>query len=39
MRVLVSNGFYIKVYLHDQFYLDGQYYGLSSMGRILENNE
>jgi RimJ/RimL family protein N-acetyltransferase len=37
MHVLVSNGFYIEGYLRDQFYLEGKYYGLYSMARILDD--
>ena len=39
MQVLISNGFFIEGYLRDHFYLDGQYYGFYSMGKILEEKQ
>ena len=38
IRVLISNGFFIEGYLRDQFFLDGQYYGFYSLGKILEDD-
>jgi RimJ/RimL family protein N-acetyltransferase len=39
MQVLISNGFFIEGFLRDQFYLDGQYYGFYTMGKILEDEQ